>query len=443
VLKTIDHRDYPQFPVYEDKRSQVSAHMFAKDSVLVFDADLDVAKWDADLLCDKAIKHARKEYYDFVTDRCRTIAVSGPSSQQLDPWTGRKLELSGIEDAQKEYTRLMALMPCQGSVDGAKVKGDLLYSAGGREFYVESADSVKPLPVEWIWEGRIPRGMLVIMSGNAGVGKSQVSLYVAARVSTGTGWTDGAKATLKPSTILIAAAEDDPARTVVPRLIAASADLSRIKFLRPVKATELVKSGRDEVMSTSLRELQLQADLDALRETLKANPDIALVILDPITGYFGCDQRQGSRTSPGDEQTQRRVRRDRCGHGHQPSQQEKRSGRTAKNTGRIQLRRGGACNLGAEPRPRRPEHPPHGGGQDERGRRGWGAEVHAHRDNSRWGQDFVRGLAGHNQRDRRQPDREAEGTGENGASGCAERAGAVVPEDDARRRGAARTGVVR
>ena len=97
---------------------------------------------------------------------------------------------------------------------------------------------------------------------------------------------------------MLIAAEDDPARTLVPRLIAAGADLSRIKFLRPVKATELVKSGRDEVMSTSLRELQLQADLDALRETLKANPDIALVILDPITGYFGCDQNKDRELRP-------------------------------------------------------------------------------------------------------------------------------------------------
>jgi len=47
---------------------------------------------------------------------------------------------------------------------------------------------------------------------------------------------------------------------------------------------------REETLVTSLRELQLKEDISAIRSLLDANPEIRLVIFDPITGYYGCDQ---------------------------------------------------------------------------------------------------------------------------------------------------------
>ena len=38
---------------------------------------------------------------------------------------------------------------------------------------------------EWLWEGHIPRGMLTIIAGDPGQGKSAVALDIAARVSSG------------------------------------------------------------------------------------------------------------------------------------------------------------------------------------------------------------------------------------------------------------------
>ncbi len=39
--------------------------------------------------------------------------------------------------------------------------------------------------VPWLWPGRIPRGMLTILAGDVGQGKSYITLDVASRLSTG------------------------------------------------------------------------------------------------------------------------------------------------------------------------------------------------------------------------------------------------------------------
>lgn len=90
------------------------------------------------------------------------------------------------------------------------------------------ADSIKPLPVDWAWAGRIPLGSLTVIAGLPGQGKSTITLDLAA------GWSKGTLAGAlkgKPARSVIASAEDSASRTMVPRLIAAGADLTRIKFM--------------------------------------------------------------------------------------------------------------------------------------------------------------------------------------------------------------------
>ncbi len=65
-----------------------------------------------------------------------------------------------------------------------------------------------------------------------------------------------------------------------------------------MKATDFVKQGREEMLVTSLRDLQLKADMEALKAMLLAHPDIRLVIFDPITGFFGCDQNKDQELRP-------------------------------------------------------------------------------------------------------------------------------------------------
>jgi RecA-family ATPase len=79
--------------------------------------------------------------------------------------------------------------------------------------------------VTWLWPGRIPRGKLVVLDGDPGVGKSTLTLTIAAKVSTGSPFPDGARP--ERGDVILLSAEDDIADTIRPRLEAAGADLNR------------------------------------------------------------------------------------------------------------------------------------------------------------------------------------------------------------------------
>ena len=74
-------------------------------------------------------------------------------------------------------------------------------------------------------------------------------------------------------------AEDDPEDTTKPRLMAAGADLTRVHLLRCVRITQGANKAE--------RMLALDTDLKLLEAELVANPAIKLVVIDPITTYFG------------------------------------------------------------------------------------------------------------------------------------------------------------
>ena len=90
------------------------------------------------------------------------------------------------------------------------------------------ASSVKPANVRWAWRGWLPLGMLSLLIGLPGRGKTTLAEQLAADVTRGRleGGLHG-----RPSNVLIVSYEDAIAETLVPRLIAAEADLDRIEFI--------------------------------------------------------------------------------------------------------------------------------------------------------------------------------------------------------------------
>ena len=139
---------------------------------------------------------------------------------------------------------------------------------------VLKSSEVQPELIDWLWKDRIPLGKLTLFSGNPDVGKSLVSLDVAARLSCGRDFPDG-KNTLGACDVLILAAEDDPADTIVPRLMTSGADLDRIHLLTGTNADKYQRG------------FALDSDVQLLREHLSQNPEIRLVIVDPISNYLG------------------------------------------------------------------------------------------------------------------------------------------------------------
>src|SRR6188474_2019635 len=79
-------------------------------------------------------------------------------------------------------------------------------------------------PVRWLLQDQIPLGAITLLGGREGIGKSLVALTWAAQVTQGTlpGACHGC-----PRSVIVAATEDSWEHTIVPRLVAAGADLNR------------------------------------------------------------------------------------------------------------------------------------------------------------------------------------------------------------------------
>src|SRR5262249_19601439 len=92
---------------------------------------------------------------------------------------------------------------------------------------LKSLTEVAARPIEWLWEGRIPRGKITILDGDPGVGKAALALGLAARVSRGAPMPLSRVGTT-PADVVIFNDDDSLADTVRPRLEAAGADLTRI-----------------------------------------------------------------------------------------------------------------------------------------------------------------------------------------------------------------------
>lgn len=80
--------------------------------------------------------------------------------------------------------------------------------------------------IAWLWPGVFPRGMLSLIGGKQGLGKSFLICDLAARVSSGQPMPDGTNH--PPGKVLLLAREDDASCVLLPRLRAANADLSRV-----------------------------------------------------------------------------------------------------------------------------------------------------------------------------------------------------------------------
>jgi len=142
------------------------------------------------------------------------------------------------------------------------------------------ADAVPVQPIKWLWPGRIARGKVSLIAGHPGLGKSQLTASLAAVVSTGGCWPID-RTPCTPGNVLILSAEDDASDTIVPRLKAAGADLTRV-FL-----VEAVTDGFTADGTEARRLFNLGTDLKRLGDMLKKVGGAAMVVIDPVSAYLG------------------------------------------------------------------------------------------------------------------------------------------------------------
>lgn len=146
-----------------------------------------------------------------------------------------------------------------------------------------NAASVKPKAQRWLWHNRVPAGAITWGVGKPGNAKSLWATDLAARVSSGADFPDGAKNLNGPKKVLMYAGEDDLERTVVPRLIAAGANLNNITLLDNSSFEVYDK----EWNRVDKRSIDLSQDCKVISQLMKEYPEIALLILDPTTGVYG------------------------------------------------------------------------------------------------------------------------------------------------------------
>lgn len=133
-----------------------------------------------------------------------------------------------------------------------------------RNLRLTRASTIIMRMVRWLWDQRLPLGSLALLAGREGIGKTILSATLAADVTRGR--LNGTYAGV-PQSVIIVASEDSWEHTIVPRLAAADADLTRVYR---VDAADVATAG------VSLPEDLIELS-DLIRET-----ETRLLILDPL-----------------------------------------------------------------------------------------------------------------------------------------------------------------
>ena len=139
----------------------------------------------------------------------------------------------------------------------------------GRIVELIPAATIEPSRTAYTWAERIVAADLNLLVGPPGVGKGVTTIHVAARLTRGN--LDGdLQGTL--AAVVVVSAEDSPTHAIVPRLLAAGADMEFVYIVRVTHA------GAEDGLT-------LPDDVAALTTQVEA-VDAALVIVDPIAAHL-------------------------------------------------------------------------------------------------------------------------------------------------------------
>ncbi len=224
--------------------------------------------------------------------------------------------------------------------------------ANAQTTYIDSTEtllihrfsSIPPKPTEYLWNPLIPRGKISLLAADPGSGKTTLALTLAAHLSRGEplphltpGDTPAAQCAYtsektanpthpldqhkspairslgspqmnnehstmnnpRPLATLLLSPEDDPNDTLHPRLLAANANLEHIHFLDNLHSLipQKPRATDHEPRITPIQKLN-----DIIDEI----PNLALLVIDPITHYLGLSDRLAP-PSPDDPNSPRSI----------------------------------------------------------------------------------------------------------------------------------------
>lgn len=150
------------------------------------------------------------------------------------------------------------------------------------------ASSIQPVSIKWLWPGWVAQGKLQIIGGPPSTGKTTIATYFAATISRGgpggACWPDKSPAPF--GKVIYWSSKDGIADTIVPRLIAAGADMNHIHVIGGT-----TENGRS-------RKFNFATDIEKLGDAIATLGNVALIIIDSIV-----------QTVPGDSNKNADVRR--------------------------------------------------------------------------------------------------------------------------------------
>lgn len=144
------------------------------------------------------------------------------------------------------------------------------------------AADIEPVAIRWLWPDWLAKGKLHILAGAGGTGKTTLLLGLIATLTSGGRWPDGSPCS-EPGNALIWSSEDDPADTLIPRLVAAGADLSRVHIIQ----------GRTNAQGDQ-DPFDPATDMDLLRATVDELGGVSLLMLDPIVSAVKGDMHKAN-----------------------------------------------------------------------------------------------------------------------------------------------------
>lgn len=143
---------------------------------------------------------------------------------------------------------------------------------------ITCAADIKPEAIRWLWDGWLARGKFHIFAGQAGTGKTTIAIALAATVSNGGRFPDG---TLSPvGNVLIWSGEDSAKDTLVPRLLAAGADMKQVHFIGDVQQGD------------KMRSFDPATDICAMHDATTRIGEVSLLIVDPVVNAVAGDSHK-------------------------------------------------------------------------------------------------------------------------------------------------------
>ena len=143
---------------------------------------------------------------------------------------------------------------------------------------ITCAADIKPEAIRWLWEGWLARGKFHIFAGQAGTGKTTIAIALAATVSNGGRFPDGTRAPV--GNVLIWSGEDSAKDTLVPRLLAAGADMKRVHFIGDVQHGD------------EMRSFDPATDIRAMHDATTRIGEVSLLIVDPVVNAVAGDSHK-------------------------------------------------------------------------------------------------------------------------------------------------------